>query len=186
MTMDWWRQIDDRRFMTSLYSEIGKYLSNKTNPRVLDVGVETYNSVCKTLLNNPGIQYWQLDPKKEYSFNDGQLMCTMQQCLKKYPDHKSSYDVILDFGVLGWPGLKFSQDDIVQYIENVIGLLKDGGLYVLKIDGIPYRSMDRKYQVNFDEHIYPYLHGVSVMGYNEQEVVHGRENDWEFWFLQKR
>ena len=57
----------------SLYEKLGKHLSNSENPRILDVGVENYNSVCKGLINNTNIQYWQLDPNKEYSFNNGQM-----------------------------------------------------------------------------------------------------------------
>ena len=110
----------------------------------------------------------------------------MQQCLERYPEHAGRYDTVLDFGVLGWPGLKFSQDDIDLYIKNVLNLLKDGGLYILKIDGTPYKNLDKKNQINFDKHIYPYFQGTSVMGFREQEVICGDENDWEFWFLQKR
>ena len=66
--------------------------------------------------------------------NDGFLNCAMQQSAAKYPEHVGSFDAIVDFGVLCWGGIEFVSKDISEYIQNVRMLLREGGMWALKID----------------------------------------------------
>ena len=75
MSKQWWETITDRIFLKEVYKDVGKHL---TVGKVLDVGVEDYNSVCKELIDNQSVEYWQLDPNKTSDTNDGFLYSTMQ------------------------------------------------------------------------------------------------------------
>ena len=182
MSMDWWNTVTDRIFLKEVYKDVGKYLDNG---KVLDVGVEYYNSVCKELIDNPSVEYWQLDPNKTSETNDGFLHCTMQGVSSKYHSQKNSFDVIFDIGVLCWNGTKFSQVDQQTYVDNISWLLKDGGLWILHGDSL---ESNPEYKVNFEKTIYPHFDLVNFMGYKQIETItcptHGTV--WEVRFLRKK
>ena len=70
MSNQWWDTVTDRIFLKEVYRDVGRQLEKG---RVLDIGVEDYNSVCKQLIDNDNIEYWQLDPNKTSSSKDGFL-----------------------------------------------------------------------------------------------------------------
>tara|TARA_R100000008_G_scaffold86093_1_gene77867 strand:- start:2956 stop:3507 length:552 start_codon:yes stop_codon:yes gene_type:complete len=178
----WWEKITDRIFLKEVYKDVGRYLDFG---RVLDIGVERYNSVCKELINNGNVEYWQLDPTKNYGANDGFLHCGIQDVMLKYPKQEGSFDLIFDIGVFCWNGTKFSQDDQKVYVNNILSLLKREGIWVLHGDRI---EDDPEYIINFEESIYPHFELVDFMGYKKIETIecptHGTV--WDIRFLRKK
>ena len=108
MNMQWWNTVTDRIFLKEVYKDVGKHFDEA---KVLDIGVENYNSSCKTLINNPQIEYWQIDPRGFSENSDGAMHSTIQEAPDKYPESKGSFDLIFDIGVLCWNGTKFSQEE---------------------------------------------------------------------------
>ena len=49
------------------------------------------------------------------------------------PERIPKFDVIIDYGVIGWPGVNthLNQEQITKYIRNVSFLLEKNGLYFL-------------------------------------------------------
>ena len=160
-------------------------MQDKEEPRILDIGVEDYNSICPQLINNDLVEYWQLDPFKKSKTNDGFYFCTMQECADKYPDSISKFDIIFDIGVLGWNGTKFNQLEQEKYIKNIIRLLKKDGLYILHSDRI---EQDPEYQINLEKFIAPNFVSSKFSNYQPVEViqcpVYG--TIWDIRFLRKK
>ena len=115
---------------------INFYPKLSTHKYILDIGSRKYNTRCKDLIGSTQTKYYQLEPHPPQSEmnNDGLLQTTMQEALERYPTFKNVFDVILDFGVLGWGKLKITDNDITKYINNVENMLKPEGMWVLKID----------------------------------------------------
>ena len=182
MSNQWWDTITDRIFLKEVYKDVGKHLDSG---RVLDIGVEDYNSVCKDLICNSKIEYWQLDPNKTSEHNDGFLYCTMQEAASKYPLQNNFFDVIFDIGVLCWNGTKFSQQDQKDYVANVLSLLNENGIWILHGDSI---ETDPEYVINFEENIYPYFDLCDFMGYNKVETITcpNYGTVWQVKFLRKK
>ena len=125
----------DRQYGANhLYPEIGKYVSNSNN-RILNIGYQSYNKYDYDLIMNKDIMYYGLD------INDIE---TPNNFIKTYKidlanDDVSDigkYDIIIDYGVIGWPTINadLTQEEIETYINNILILLDDNGLYLLKID----------------------------------------------------
>jgi hypothetical protein len=187
MTTDeqaWWNTVTDRKFLKVIYKQVGIYLNDKETPKVLDIGVEYYNGICKSLIDNTDVEYWQLDPNKVSTSNDGFLYCTTEDALSKYPECKSKFDVIFDIGVLGWNGTRFSQKEQDVYIKNIVGLLKPNGVYILHGDRI---EEDEEYKINFDKFIYPYFKVIEFMGYRSTVIIQCPKDGtiWDIRFLQR-
>jgi hypothetical protein len=182
MYREWWETVTDRIFLKEVYKDVGKHLSNG---KVLDIGVEYYNSICKELIDNRNVEYWQLDPNKTSESNDGFLYCVVQDALSEYPLQKNSFDVIFDIGVFCWNGTRFSQATQKEYVESILLLLKDGGMWILHGDSI---EDDPEYMVDFEKTIYPYFDLVDFMDYKKIETIecptHGTV--WEVRFLRKK
>ena len=91
----------------------------------------------------------------------------------------------MDFGVLGWNGIRFSQKEQKKYIDTILKLLKPGGLYVLHGDRV---EEDLEYKINVDEFIFPNFELVSVMGFNSHEIVKCPRwgTVWDIRFLKKK
>ncbi len=177
-----WSTATDKIFIKNIYDNIGSYINQGT---ILDLGVEDYNFDCNKFINNNSVKYWQLEPYRVCENNDGFFHCTVQECLEKYPDNENKFDCILDFGVLGWNGIRFSQKEQKKYIDTVLKLLKPDGLYILHGDRV---EEDLEYKINVDEFIFPNFKPVSVMGFNSHEVVECPRWDtvWDIRFLQKK
>ena len=133
-----WATNEDRQFMAQLYPKLGQFSA------ILDVGARGYTARCKGMIASETTKYYQLEPYPPNSGlnNDGLLETTMQGSLAKYPEYRQSFDAVVDYGVLGWGAIEFSKQDIKDYIRNVRGLLKNGGLWALKIDKDAHKRMD--------------------------------------------
>ena len=97
MSMQWWNTVTDRIFLKEVYKDVGKYFDDA---KILDIGVEDYNSSCKTLIDNSKIEYWQLDPRGFSANSDGSMHSTIQNAPDKYPENKDSFDLIFDLLIL--------------------------------------------------------------------------------------
>lgn len=178
----WWNEITDRVFLKEVYKDVGKHLDSG---KVLDIGVESYNSVCKHLLNNDKVEYWQLDPNKVSRDNDGFLHCTMQEAVVKYPQIQQAFDCIFDIGVFCWNGTRFNRNQQQEYIKNVSGLLRPNGIYILHGDRI---EEDPEYKIDIENFIYPHFELFDFMSYKQIETItcptHG--TIWDIRFLRKK
>ena len=122
-----WHANEDRKFMMSFYSSLTRF------GRVLDIGVRAYNERCKALIGSDDVQYVQLEPRPPAKMkNDGFMHCTVQEAPTQYPQYQSYFDIILDFGVLGWESIDMSEDDIALYVSSVKSMLRENGIFVFK------------------------------------------------------
>ena len=160
-----WSTATDKIFIKKIYDNIGSYINQGT---ILDLGVEDYNFNCNEFIDNNSIEYWQLEPNRVCENNDGFFNCTMQECLEMYPGNENKFDSILDFGVLGWNGIRFSQKEQEKYVTTILKLLKPGGLYILHGDRV---EVDMEYKINIDKFISPNFELVSVMGFKSHEII---------------
>jgi len=167
-----WTKNSDRTFMMSFYPKLKQF---KT---VLDIGARGYTYRCKDLIGSSKVSYFQMEPyPPEKMNNDGLLQCTVQESLEKYPSYASFFDVIVDFGVLGWGAIKLTSSDIVEYIKNVRGLLKEEGMYVLKVDPSGKKRLD------FSKYIEPYFKYQAFGGYKSTTKIGGK---YGIFFLKKK
>jgi hypothetical protein len=175
---DLWDNYKDRKFMNDFYPHLSKF------DTILDIGARNYNKRCKNLINSQSshgrsTKYYQLEPfPGKYIDNDGLLKCFVQYSLIKYPEFQEFFDVVIDFGVLGWDQIKLSNKDIEIYLQNILGLLKPNGLYVLKVD-----SSSRKNFLNFCRFIEPYFNYTDFTGYKNGTLV---DDDMRVYFLTKK
>ena len=193
----WWNKYSDRVFMKELYPKIGKYLKHIFMPKILDIGFENFNIINKDLLNNPQITYFQLEPFIENKIykNDFLLECKVTELIHYYPEYKKYFQIILDFGVLGAPSISKNWDkqEITNYIKNIYSVLRDDGIYILKID-LPYFDME-EYKLNFETMIYPYFDPISFEDYpnelhifreNPRRPIFSKRDQYKFYFLKKK
>ena len=128
-----WKKMGDRPFQREFYSRLGKF------DRIIDVGARGYNRYCKDLINSTTTEYFQIEPfppDKTEIKNDGLIDCYMQEVKDKFPKLKNSFNLVIDFGVFGWGPVQvgFNETDIKQYVDGVLFLLKEHGIWALKID----------------------------------------------------
>lgn len=148
-----WKKMGDRPFQREFYSRLGKF------NRIVDVGARGYNRYCKDLINSTTAEYFQIEPfppsPAAEMNNDGLLECYMQEVGEKYPNLKNSFDLVIDFGVLGWKPVLDGLDEsgIRKYVESVRFLLKDRGCWALKID----KGWVLNQQEFFDTYLLPYF-----------------------------
>jgi hypothetical protein len=193
----WWNKYSDRIFMQKLYPEVGNYLKKINLPKILDIGFEDFNIINKDLLNNPNVSYYQLEPyieNKKYK-NDFLLEYKVTDLLNKNLEFMNFFHVILDFGVLGAPSVSknWDKEEIIEYIRNIYSVLRDNGLYILKID-LPYFEMP-EYKIDFNEIIYPYFDPITFQNYesgihifkeNTRRPDFSRRDQYKFFFLKKK
>ena len=154
-----WHHHADRRFMVSFYPKLSTYAT------VLDIGARGFNQRCKALINSSSSRYYQMEPFPSADFpmiNDGTLECTVQDSLATYPAFRGFFDCVLDFGVFGWGQVRFTRKQLLAYLEAVRGLLKPGGLYVLKLDDKVTRARLTSVQ---DEAVTPFFRREGALGY---------------------
>ena len=182
MNMQWWNTVTDRIFLKEVYKDVGKHFDEA---KVLDIGVENYNSSCKTLINNPQIEYWQIDPRGFSENSDGAMHSTIQEAPDKYPESKGSFDLIFDIGVLCWNGTKFSQEEQKKYVKSISDLLKDGGVWIVHGDSL---EADPEYIIDFEKNVYPHFELFNFGSYNKIETVTcpNYGTVWEIKFLRKK
>ena len=180
--MQWWNTVTDRIFLKEVYKDVGKHFDEA---KVLDIGVENYNSSCKTLINNPQIEYWQIDPRGFSENSDGAMHSTIQEAPDKYPESKGSFDLIFDIGVLCWNGTKFSQEEQKKYVKSISDLLKDGGVWIVHGDSL---EADPEYIIDFEKNVYPHFELFNFGNYNKIETITcpNYGTVWEIKFLRKK
>jgi len=177
-----WNYATDKKFIKKIYDQIDFFYGTEKAIKILDLGVEYYNSDCQSFIKNKNIKYWQLEPFRTSDKNDGFFHCKVEECLEKYPGNESEFDMILDFGVLGWNGIQFSQSEQEKYTNNIFKLLKPGGHYILHGDRVETKP---EYIINVDKFIRPKFSQVEIMGFNSLEIItcpnHGTIWDITFW-----
>lgn len=177
-----WR-LPDRRFTSELYPPLGKF------GRVLDVGARGYNRECKRLINSPTTRYYQVEPfPPDVMNNDGLLKCKVQEVPKFYPQYESFFDVALDFGVFGWGETRTqfnttedALNDISDYIDGILFLLKPTGLWILHTHGekwVPDKN------VVFDTFVLPHFDMGSFEGHASGVGV--KNNQYHYYFFYRR
>jgi hypothetical protein len=193
----WWNKYSDRIFMQKLYPKIGDYLRKIDLPKILDIGFEDFNIINKDLLNNSNIKYFQLEPfveNKKYK-NDFLLEYKVTDLIAKNLELINYFHVILDFGVLGAPSISknWEKEEIIEYIRNIHSVLRDDGLYILKID-LPYFGMP-EYKIDFNKMIYPYFdpitfenyeNGIHIFKENTRRPDFSKRDQYKFFFLKKK
>ena len=139
--VNFWKAHADRDFIaTKLFPAIGKHFKRSGSKRLLDIGIQSYNRADKDLLHNSEIEFYGLDKSQNCDIPDdwadmiytdlSQGNCFFKSLFGQY------FDAIVDYGVLGWPEVseKFSITDFKNYINNILYILKDSGLYFFKND----------------------------------------------------
>ena len=120
----------------------------------------------------------QLEPfPPSHIVNDGTLTCFTQEAMTKYPQFAQYFDVVVDFGVLGWHAVQLNTDEVIEYTQNVLALLKHGGMYVLKVDHGTFERID------FAQNIYPYFNSVNFSHFQTGKVID--EGHTQVFFFEK-
>jgi|TARA_Y100000310_G_scaffold314609_1_gene364143 hypothetical protein len=143
--VDFWKKHPDREFIgNNLFPKIGKYFKNKKHKKILDIGIQSINRADKDLLQNDNIEFYGLDKVKDCEIpEDWAKVFYVDLTEKKCFDKKLNkyFDAIIDYGVLGvwWSefgmgGYDIKEDNLRNYIDNILYILKDNGLYFFKID----------------------------------------------------
>jgi hypothetical protein len=130
------RNIDRIYRLQTLFPNLGKYLNGNNKYNVLQIGINKANIYDREMFLNNNIKFYGLDKEKFTYFNypsTWEKMFFMD--LSKKININLKFDVIIDYGVLGWNGVSdnLSNIEINKYIENIILLLDDEGLYCLKV-----------------------------------------------------
>eukprot|EP00557_Chaetoceros_sp_GSL56_P008541 CAMPEP_0176490606 /NCGR_PEP_ID=MMETSP0200_2-20121128/7964_1 /TAXON_ID=947934 /ORGANISM="Chaetoceros sp., Strain GSL56" /LENGTH=142 /DNA_ID=CAMNT_0017887931 /DNA_START=48 /DNA_END=476 /DNA_ORIENTATION=- len=142
------------------------------------------------MINSTTTEYFQIEPfppEASEMNNDGFLECYMQEVIEKFPKLKSSFDLVIDFGVFGWGNVidGFGESGIRDYIKSVVFLLKDKGYWALKTDkgwSDKYRSTPTAF---FDEFIIPYFDlGEEFNGFKSGHSL--RRGNFVFYFFYKK
>jgi len=137
-----WKSHLDRNFIANtLFPAIGDHFRSSNNEvRLLDIGVQSYNRADKDLLNNNEIKFYGLDRSRHCDIPDDWVDMIYTDLSKPHcRGHKKFrqyFDAIIDYGVLGWPDVNqtLCNLDFTNYINNILHMLKDGGLYFFKND----------------------------------------------------
>lgn len=189
-----WEKYSDRKFMLKLYKELSDYLIENKENKFLDIGTMNYNLICKDLLDK-SIEYTQVEYNTDNTYfnNDILLKCKVQEIISKYSEYKNYFNVVCDFGVLGAPGIssKWNSEEISLYIFNILYVLKNGGIYIIKID----RGYFDNNMINFEKYIIPYFKLINFKNHKKCMFVkrkytgrrqHFTERDqYKFYVFQK-
>lgn len=130
------RNIDRTYRLYTLFPKLGKYLSENNKYNVLQIGINKANIYDREMFLNNKIKFYGLDKEKFTYFNYPSTWEKMFFVdLSKEININLKSDIIIDYGVLGWNGVSdnLTNDEINKYIDNIILLLHDEGLYCLKI-----------------------------------------------------
>ncbi len=126
----------DRHYMVEeLFPKIGEYLKTNNKNKILNIGFENYNKYDKEFCLNDNIYFCGLDKDYKNLPKGWNKMYTYDLCqpIKNDIEH---FDAIIDYGVIGWPGvnnnLNYIQIEI--YFNNINKLLLNNGFYFLKMD----------------------------------------------------
>ena len=179
-----WKRMGDRPFQQKFYSRLAQF------SRVLDVGARGYNRLCKGFISSNKTKYFQMEPHPpavEEMNNDGLLKCRMQQVAHVYPQFAHTFDAVVDFGVFGWGETHRTDnatemlDDMRAYVASVRWLLKEGGMWALKVD----KGWVKDEKAVFESIIRPFFSEGGFDGqYESGHRVKG--GNFRFYFFYKR
>uniref|UniRef100_A0A6C0M0P9 Methyltransferase n=1 Tax=viral metagenome TaxID=1070528 RepID=A0A6C0M0P9_9ZZZZ len=128
----------DRLFVVNvLFPTIGSYLKEHGKNNVLNIGFdETYNIYDRDFFENDEINFYGLDKDDRYFLPNKWKKIYKLDLTYNLPDKMPKFDTIIDYGVIGWPGININlnEQQITQYIKNISLLLETNGLYFLKLD----------------------------------------------------
>lgn len=186
-----WNTYLDRAYMKELYPRIGSYLQSYQSPKVLDIGVEDYNRINKSLFNHDNIEYWQIDmkpfdhPDIRNSVNNGYMQSSVMEVTKNHPEKIEYFDVIISYGVLSY--FDWNDEQILLYLKNIKDMLKSGGLLFLKVDSLHQQSFSPEHQVNINRHVRPYFKPFQSLEfpYYHKIINKKKEIEWECFCFQK-
>jgi len=151
MDRNFWLSHTDRHFLsTKLLPLIGEHLKSNESKRLLNIGIQGFNLADKDLLQNDKVEFYGLDKYSDSIKGQGilnetcipedweEIMCSDLITADLFTKTKLRrfFDVIVDYGVLGWDGANdnWTASHLENYIKNILDILKDNGLYFLKID----------------------------------------------------
>jgi hypothetical protein len=181
--LEFWNRAYDKNFQRKVYSDVGNFLYKEQAPVILDIGVEQYNIHSQGFIENKNITYYQMDPNPpSYIACDYLMKCKVSESETIYPHIKSFFDVIMDFGVFGWNGVKLDQQEQGLYIQNILRMLKPNGIYILHGDRIKVPP----YSIDMDTTIFPYFKPINFLDNLKHVVLSNGGTTWDIWFLQKR
>jgi hypothetical protein len=179
-----WSNAYDRQIIKKIYQQVNLYFG-ENKAAILDIGVADYNYDCNKFISNEHIDYWQLEPHRRCANNDGFFNCTVQECVNKHPEARGRFDLILDFGVLGWSAIKFNHTEQEMYIHNILDLLSTNGIYILHGDR---EQKNPEYIINIEKFLLPKFEYVSIMGFDPIETLTCPKHNttWDIHFFKKK
>lgn len=207
---EFWASNKDRQYIANyLYPNIASSFNSDYVPKILDIGVQYYNRFQKTLFKK-NIEYWQIDKKPSKMFaswrKDGKekISYYKKESPKKAPINsardyyieasiidknaiqttyiKEYFDVIFSLGVLSC--IDFNESEVIAFFENILYMLKDNGLFVLKIDNIKMKHISFEIK---DELIHKYFEPFCFMGYDKNFLYNSKEDlEYTIHFLKKK
>jgi hypothetical protein len=181
-----WRKHCDRRYMKSVvYPTIGNYLRGNETKDVLDIGAEDYNAENKRLFRNESIDYWVVDieDKPKSLKCDHFLKSSITNVSRKYPHLDGNFDVIMSYGVLGF--YKFDREFVREYLEAVYNLLRDNGIFLLKLDDHLVNRWEKEFQIDFNL-THKYFVPCSILNLPREQKVFDKSESYIFYVFKRR
>jgi hypothetical protein len=129
--IDRWNNRENRIIMLKMYKEIGDELRFKKDKNVLDIGFEPYNIYNLSYFDNYEINYNQIDIKL-YPDEIKKIPYKLyQENILEY-DKYDFFNTVISFGVLGF--VEFTPELVDNYLYNISKLLRNDGIFYLKLD----------------------------------------------------
>lgn len=127
--------IDRHYVVEELFPKLGSYLKNSNKKKVLNIGVEYFNKYDKEFFLNDNLYFCGLDKEKKNLPKSWEKIYEINLC-NEIKNEIEQFDVIVDYGVIGWPGINenLSTKEIDIYFQNIKKILYYNGFYFLKID----------------------------------------------------
>ena len=127
----------DRLFVINeLFPAIGTYLKEQSKKDILNIGIEKYNIYDREFFKNDNINFYGLDKNDKPYLPKNWKHIYKIDLTSNLPKNIKKFDVIIDYGVIGWPGVNtyLNHEQISKYIKNISLMLEPHGLYFLKLD----------------------------------------------------
>jgi hypothetical protein len=178
-----WNHATDKKVQKKIYDDINSQMY-ENDIYILDIGIESYNVDSKLFFNNEKIKYFQLDPNGIFTKNDGFLHCKAEDSSVTYPEFNNFFDIILDFGVFGWNGVRLIDDERKKYINNIFFLLKNDGTYILHSDR---EKRNPLHEIDFETQVYSVFSSKKFLGFENNLVINcpNYGTTWDIQFLKK-
>jgi len=176
----------DKKIQSEIYKASSRYLiENKKNSNVLDIGVATYNDITRDFFDKD-VRFFQLEPFKNNSCynNDGFFECFVEKIheLDAFKDLKNKFDMIFDFGVFGWNGVKLELHERSKYMENIHHMLKDDGIFVLHNDRV---KRKKEHELTLEKNAFKFFKPTTFLNYKSHIKIEDSNTIWDVRFLKK-